>query len=296
MAMKVTWRQNQSWAMRSGSCQSNWKLSGWLFSIARQYKWSVPWRQKGNWVIGKQQSCRKEKTRLVSSGWTTKRSPKIIIQPICNCAHERRLQKDSNLRQRYEPTIQVDLDNNRVRTHEAQEQEATKNEQQWYVPHHPVINPNNPEKVRRVCNAASEYNGVALNDKLNSGPGLPQNLEGIIFRLREHEIAMTAYIEAMFLQVEVPTADCKFLRFFWRKDFNNVVEIYEYTRHIFGVKSSPTCDNHALQQTGIGNKTLYPVSSRAIERNFDMVDFAKSVASEEEAIESYQQLKQSLRN
>ena len=30
----------------------------------------------------------------------------------------------------------------------------------WYLPHHPVLNSNKPNKVRRVCNAAANYNNV----------------------------------------------------------------------------------------------------------------------------------------
>ena len=36
----------------------------------------------------------------------------------------------------------------------------------WYLPHHPVLNPNNPDKVRIVFDCASKYAGVSLNDKM----------------------------------------------------------------------------------------------------------------------------------
>ena len=109
----------------------------------------------------------------------------------------------------------------------------TRDNLQWYLPHHPVINPHKPEKVRRVCNAAAKYQGVSLNDKLLSGPGLLQSLIGIIFRFREHEIALSADIEAMFLQVAVPTDDGRCLRFLWRETPDQRIDVYEYTRHVF---------------------------------------------------------------
>ena len=37
---------------------------------------------------------------------------------------------------------------------------------QWYLPHRPVLYPNQPGKVRRVFNAASKYKDVCLNEKL----------------------------------------------------------------------------------------------------------------------------------
>ena len=68
----------------------------------------------------------------------------------------------------------------------------------WYLPHHPVINPHNNEKVRRMCNAASKYQDVDFNKNFISGRDLLQSLIGIGFR--EQEKRLSADIEAMFLQ------------------------------------------------------------------------------------------------
>ena len=99
----------------------------------------------------------------------------------------------------------------------------------------------------------------------------------------------------MFLQVKVPPAECKFLQFLWRDDSTKSVEVYEYTRHDFCTKNSPTCANYALQQTGQDNKDVCPLAAFAIARNFDMDDFAKSVDTPKEAIELYNQLKTALK-
>ena len=108
---------------------------------------------------------------------------------------------------------------------------------EWYLPHHPVLNPNKPGKVRRVCNAAAKYKDVCLNDKLLAGPDLLHGLIGTIFIFRERPIALTADIESMFLQVQVPDRDKNCLRFLWRPTMNEPVQIYEYQRHVFGAKS-----------------------------------------------------------
>ena len=114
---------------------------------------------------------------------------------------ERRLQKDDMLQKRYQETIDTDVKASYVRKVQQVELNETRDKLQWYLPHHPVINPHKPEKVRRVCSAAAKYQGVALNDKLLSGPDLLQSPIGIIFRFRELLIALSANIEAMFLQV-----------------------------------------------------------------------------------------------
>ena len=63
----------------------------------------------------------------------------------------------------------------------------------------------------------------------------------------------TAEIEAMFLQVKVPPEYCKVLQFLWRDNPDEPVKVYEYGRHIFGAKSSPTCANYAVQQISKDN-------------------------------------------
>ena len=138
-----------------------------------------------------------------------------------------------------------------------------------------------------MCNAAAKYQGVALNDKLLPGPHLLQSLIAIIFRFREHQIALSADIEAMFLQVAVPSDDSRFLRFPWREDPEQRIEIYEYIRHVFGAKSLPTCANYALLQVAKDNAKEDENLVKAVQRNFYMDDFLKSVRTPQEAIEIY---------
>ena len=201
---------------------------------------------------------------------------------------EYRLEKKPELKKLYQDSIQVDVEKGFVRNLKQEDLEATKSERQWYVPHHPVENPNKPGKMRRVCNTASKFRGISSNDNLLTVPDLLQNLMiGIVFRFREQKIAITADIEAMFLQVKVPPEDCKVLRFLWRNNTNEPVKVYEYGRHIFGAKSLPTCANYALQQVAKDNTHESPQITKLIRRNFCMDDFVKSVPSAEQAIEIF---------
>ena len=160
------------------------------------------------------------------------------------------------------------------------ELENTRSDLQWYVPHLHVLNTNKPDKVRRVCNAASKFGGFSLNDNLMAGPDLLQSRIGIIFRFREKQNALTADVEAKFLQVKVPPADCKILRFLWKENNTEPISVYEYGRHIFGAKNSPTCVNYALQQVGRDCGGDNGMVATLINRNFYMDDFVKSVASD----------------
>ena len=151
---------------------------------------------------------------------------------------ERRFQRDPNLKELYQQSIDKVIEKGILKILGKSEVKGTFGKD-WYLPHHPVLDPNKPGKVRRVCNAAAKYKVICLNDKLLAGPDLLHGLIGTIFRFREGP-ALTADIESMFLQVQVPERDKSCLRFLWRPTVNKPVQIYEYQRHVFGAKSSPT--------------------------------------------------------
>ena len=161
---------------------------------------------------------------------------------------------------------------------------------EWYLPNHPVPKSNKPGKFRRVCNAAAKYNDVCLNDKLLAGPDLLHGLIGTKFRFREGPIALAADIESMSLQVQVHERDKSCLRFLWRTTMNNPVQIYEYQRHVFGAKSSPTCANYAQKQIALNNEDKFPIAAKTTQNNFYVNDFIKSVETPEEVINVFKQL------
>ena len=79
---------------------------------------------------------------------------------------KRRLNANGPLRLKCNDTIASDLKNGYVAIPLADELAAITNPPLWYVPHHPVLNTRKPDKVRRVCNAASKFRGYSLNNML----------------------------------------------------------------------------------------------------------------------------------
>ena len=69
------------------------------------------------------------------------------------------------------------------------------------------------------------------------------------------------------------------------------MEVYEYTRHVLGAKSSPTCANYALHQVAKDNAVNDESLVKTVQQNFDMDDFLKSVRNPQEAIEIYQKIR-----
>ena len=152
----------------------------------------------------------------------------------------------------------------------------TTSPRQWFLPHHPVQHPLEPDKVRRVLNGDAKFRYVSLNSALLRGPVLLQNLLQILLRFRIHRFAVSAVTEGMFLQVGVPEKDQPFLQFLWRKTPLEVIKVYQYTRHNFCAKDSPTCANYALKRRSLNNAVKFPEAALAVKQNFYMDDYLDS--------------------
>jgi len=168
----------------------------------------------------------------------------------------------------------------------SQEETATVSNITWYIPHHPVTNPNKPGKVRVVFDAAARFYGTSLNDQLLQGPCLTNDLTGVLIRFREEEVAFSADAEGMFYQTNVTPSDTDALRFlWWPASIDDTPEDYKMLVHIFGAKSSPFCANKALSMTAQDNERKYsPEVIRTVRRNFYVDDVLKSVPSTEQAV------------
>ena len=161
----------------------------------------------------------------------------------------------------------------------------------WYLPHHPVFNPQKPGKVRVVFDCSAKQYGTSLNDQLLQGPDLTNSLVGVLSRFREDKVALMSDVEAMFHQVRVRPSDCEALSFLWWPDGNLDAQPEEYQMrvHLFEGASSPSCANFALKRTAEDNKEDFdPQTIETVKRNL------KSVGSDDNAIRLARQLRELL--
>ncbi|XP_075250920.1 uncharacterized protein LOC142343117 [Convolutriloba macropyga] len=203
---------------------------------------------------------------------------------------EKRLFRDQDLRVKYEKSIKDDVDKGYVVQVLNPKDPSERSRREWYLPHHPVVNPNKPNKMRRVLNGAAKFHGTSLNKSLLTGPDLLQRLIHTLIRFRQYQYAVSADIEGMFLQVGVLPQDQPCLRFLWREDPSTDVMVYQYTRHIFGAKDSPTCANYTLQRTAKDNSRQYPDASQAVLEKFYMDDYLDSLDEPEKALKRAKEL------
>jgi hypothetical protein len=158
----------------------------------------------------------------------------------------------------------------------------------WYLPHHGVLNPNKPGKIRVVFDAASTCHGTSLNDNLMTGPDLLNSLFGVMQRFRLYAIAITADIEGMLHQVRVPDTDSDALRFLWKENIDQPgpPDVYKIRVHIFGATDSPTSANYALKKTALDNKA--ECDAQVVEtvlNEFYVDDLDKSLDTVSEAVD-----------
>ena len=208
-------------------------------------------------------------------------------------AVKRRLQRDSQLNEKYCEQMDVALSKGYAEVVPVEEN----NGRVWYIPHHPVLNPRKPEKVRIVYDCAARSSNISLNDKLMTGPDLVNKLFKVLLRFRKNKIAIVSDVEAMFYQVLVDPEDKDSLRFLWWPGGNLDLEPIPHRMrvHLFGAKSSPSCAAFALRHTAKEfGKFFDPEVAEAVLKCFYVDDLLTSVKDEMAAVKLIQDLRRLL--
>ena len=107
--------------------------------------------------------------------------------------------------------------------------------------HRPVIRQNVESELRVVYDASSKSrSGYSLNDCLEKGPSLQNELGDILIRTRFEPVILCADIEKVFLQIRIKENERESLKFNWVEDLtNNTIQILRFTRLVFGLNQSP---------------------------------------------------------
>ena len=148
----------------------------------------------------------------------------------------------------------------------------------------PFVNPNKPSKNCRVCNAAARFARNSSNEALVPRLDLLSDLIGILISFLLLKTGLTPNIEALFMQVEVPEHEQRFLELLWREGPSSEIETFQNTRHLVGAMSSPTFAIFVVQQTARDNVKTFPVASKAVFTSFYVGDFLQSVPCETDTV------------
>ena len=150
----------------------------------------------------------------------------------------KRLQKDPDLFEKYDEIIKDQLAKGI-----AEKAPSEANGKEFYIPHKPVVRESaESTKVRVVYDASARAYGEApsLNECLENGPPLQNQLWDILVRNRFNPITLAGDLKQAFLQVRINECDRNALRFHWiiNKDAKQI-QMLRFTRALFGLGPSP---------------------------------------------------------
>ena len=107
------------------------------------------------------------------------------------------------------------------------------------------------DKPRVVLDGAATYQSLSLNDAVFSGVNLLNGLVGVFNRFRLGRFACMANLSKCFFQVALPREQQDWFRLVWFKD-NEInigkTQIYRFTRHVWGINSSPYIAVFAIER------------------------------------------------
>ncbi|CAG7837087.1 unnamed protein product [Allacma fusca] len=160
-----------------------------------------------------------------------------------------------------------------------------------YLPHRAVIKASSTTtKVRPVFDASAHEKGSpCLNDCLEKGPNLIEDLPIIIIRFREKKVGVVADIAKAFLQLSLAIKDRDFLRFLWWEDYaKKTIVVLRHRRVVFGVSSSPFLLGAVIQfHLNHAPEQLKP-AAEVLKKAFYVDNVAVSVQNEEELLQFQQ--------
>ncbi|XP_070546926.1 uncharacterized protein [Ptychodera flava] len=133
-----------------------------------------------------------------------------------------------------------------------------------YLPHRSVKKDSTTTPIRVVYDCSCrQSDSPSLNDCLQTGPPLLNDLSSILLRFRVHDIALSSDIEKAFLNVRLDENDRKFTKFLWLSDPSDPespFKVYRFKTVLFGAVCSPFILN-AVVKTHLESNNNTPIAA-----------------------------------
>jgi len=244
----------------------------YLKSITRQddgsYVAKFPWKE--------------DHAPLPSNYQVTKRRTRSLVK---------RLSDTPDLMKIYNQIIKEQETRNRRFIEKVVEKSPLNNYQTHYLPHHYVKKDSSTTPIHIVydcsCRISNDY--PSLNDCLDVGCPLVNDLCSIIIRFRTHKYGLSTDIEKAFLHVQLHNDDHDYTRFLWLSnpdDPESEFEMYHFKVVPFGATSSPFMLNATLQ---LHLRNHNSDVSKDIEKNLYVDNIVSGCLSEDDAIRYFKE-------
>ena len=143
-----------------------------------------------------------------------------------------------------------------------------------FLPHHAVQRAeSSTTKLRVVFNASAKTtSGLSLNDVMQRGPNLQQDLQALLLKWRQYRYVFTADIEKMYRQILISESDQKLQKIFWRAQTGQPIRAYQLTTVTYGTNSAPFLAMMTLRKLAADEKHNFPTAARIMLEDFYMDD------------------------
>jgi len=132
--------------------------------------------------------------------------------------------------------------------------------------------------------------GLSLNDILQVGPAIQQDLYSIVLRFRSHQVRFTADIAKMYHQIFVHPQDRELQRILWRYSYEEPIQEYRFTTVTYGTSSAPYLETRCLKKFADDNNCQYPKAAEVLINDFYVDDLLSGTSTKEDAIKVQQEI------
>jgi hypothetical protein len=198
------------------------------------------------------------------------------------------LERDADLKKQYHDFMREYEDLGHMKPVTSQEVRDTC----YYLPHHPVYKETSSTTRTRVVfdGGAKTSNGVSLNDILQVGATVQQDLYSIVLRFRTHQVCFTADIAKMCRQIAVHPQDRDLQRMLWRYSPEAPIQEYRLTTVTYGTSSAPFLATRCLNKLADDNEPQFPWATHVLKNDFYVDDLLSGTSTIEEAIDVQKEL------
>ncbi|XP_066029903.1 uncharacterized protein [Pocillopora verrucosa] len=236
----------------------------------------------------------KEQLTRSSEGWYETNLPWKGNHPPLSNNHTGSLKRLKNLVRKLEIQGELERYNDIIQTQLSQgivehADEVVKDGKEFYIPHKAVVRENaESTKIRIVYDASARANVSvpSLNECLEIGPPLQNQLWNVLVRNRFYPVAIAGDLKQAFLQIRVRREDRVALRFHWIKDLaSKQVDTLRFTRVLFGLAPSPFLLAAVIKEHLQRYKMVNPELVEEIERSMYVDDLISGGETTERALE-----------
>ena len=124
-----------------------------------------------------------------------------------------------------------------------------------------------PRKGRLVVNGAKKFKNECLNDFLEPGSNVMNDLTELLMRVRRHKYVVCCDLANMFLNIRVAPEDRPYLRMFYREKPSDELKVYQFAVHAFGLASSPCVAMSIVKAHAKKHGPKWPIAEKAVRLN-----------------------------